>query len=113
MKNKWPIFRNSVARFNRTQLVTSSGHRLETVSTARIGLNREFMRMVIALERNRRIFNRAILEIADRSCNDRRFLTVFDLAVSYHDVHHCERSVYAEHPNNAGGDGGHQEVRST
>ena len=71
------------------------------------------MRVVIALERNRRILNRAILGIADRSCNDCGCLIVFVLAVSCHGAHHCERSVYAEHPNNAGGDGGHQEVRST
>ena len=113
MKNKWPILRNAVARFSRTQLIASGRHSCETVPSARIGLKREFMRVVIALERNRRIFNRAMLGITDRSCNDCRFLTVFVLAVGCHHAQRCERNVYAEHSNNSGGDGDHQEVCPT
>ena len=68
------------------------------------------MRVVIALESNSRIFNRTILGIADRSCNDCRFVT---LAMSGRDARRCERNVNAKHPNNSGGDGCHQQVRPT
>src|ERR1700736_2111823 len=78
-----------------------------------MGLKREFMRVVIALERNGRVLNRMLLRIVDNPCNGCGFLTAFVLAMSCHDTNCCERNECAEYPNNSGGDRGHQAVRST
>src|ERR1700719_2108130 len=76
-------------------------------------MKREFMREVIALERNSRIYNRTILRIVDNPCNDRGFVITFVLAVSCHDAQRGQRHECAEYPNNSGDKGGHREIHST
>src|ERR1700730_15525382 len=70
VENKWAVFRDAIASFNRTQLITSGGHLFETVSSMRAGSKCKFMRMVVSLERYRRVLNRVLFGIVDNSCND-------------------------------------------
>ena len=70
------------------------------------------MPAVVALERHGRVLNRAIRGITDRPRNDCEYLVAFVLAINCGNAQRGQRNECAEYPNNSGGNGGHQKVRS-